>query len=145
MDLEFIRDIATIASPIIGAIAIIVALIISHRSSRQAKDALKDIVAHQADISWGHLHHYCMKNKFEMTEEENRLGFIQKKIAAFEKDGTHSKLEMDELKMQEQLLSTRIKNRQILHENYIKILDNLDQSTKSILFEKTNFEENKKK
>ena len=127
---------AAIASPIIGGVAIIVALIISRRSSRQAQNALKDIVAHQADINWGHLHHYCMENKFEMTEEENRLNFLQKKIAEFEKAGTHSKLEMDELKMQEQLLSTRIRNRQILHENYIKILDNLDKSTKSILFEK---------
>lgn len=130
-------DIATIASPIIGAIAIIVALIISHRSSQQAQDALKDIVAHQADINWGHLEHYCMKNKFEMAEEESRLGFLQKKISEFEKAGTHSKLEMDELKMQEQLLSTRIRNRKILHENYTKILNNLDESTKSILFTKT--------
>lgn len=127
---------ATVLSPIIGVAAIIAALIISHRSSRQAQNALKDIVAHQADINCGHLHHYCMQNKFEMTEEENRLGFLQKKIAEFEIAGTHSKLEMDELKMQEQLLSTRIKNRQILHENYIKILDNFDKSTKSILFEK---------
>lgn len=137
MDWELVKDIATIASPIIGVIAIIVALCISRRSSRQAQNSLKDIVAHQADINWGHLEHYCMKNKFEMAEEENRLAFLQKKISEFEKASICSKLEMDELKMQRELLSTRIKNRQILHENYTKILKNFDESTKSILFTKT--------
>lgn len=148
MSTEVMCDIqfwATVASPIIGAVAIIVALIISYRSSRRAKDALRDIVAHQADIDWGHLQHYFMTNEFEMTEEENRLGFIQKKIAEYEKDSTHARHEMDDLKMQEQLLSTRIKNRKILRNNYVKILGHLDQSTKSILFEKTSFGENKKK
>lgn len=139
MNTELWINIATIASPIIGVLAIIVALIISTRSSRQSKDALKDLVAHQADINWGHLQHYFIMNEFEKTDEENRLTFIQKKITEFEKDGRHSKLELDELKMQEQLLSTRIKNRKILRDNYEIILGNLDKSTKLILFERTNF------
>lgn len=79
-----------------------------------------------------------MMNLFEQTDEQNRLNFLQKKIHEFEKAGTHSKLEMDELRMHEQLLSTRIKNREITNGNYKKLLQKLDISTTSILFEKTN-------
>ena len=143
---------ATVASPVVGAIAIIVALIISYRSSCDAQkqideirkstmqqiNAFKDVIAHQGDIEWGHLQHYYMMNLFEQTDEQNRLNFLQKKIHEFEKAGTHSKLEMDELRMHEQLLSTRIKNREITNGNYKKLLQKLDISTTSILFEKTN-------
>jgi hypothetical protein len=152
MNYELWINIATIASPVIGAIAIIVALGISHLSSRDTQkqideirksttqqiNALKDIIAHQGDIEWGHLQHYYMMNLFEQTDEQNRLNFLQKKIHEFEKAGTHSKLEMDELRMQEQLLLTRIKNREITNGNYKKLLQKLDISTTSVLFEKTN-------
>ena len=43
MDCEVIKDIATIASPIIGAIAIVVALCISRRSSRDAQKQIDEI------------------------------------------------------------------------------------------------------
>lgn len=149
---EQLMFLATVASPIIGAIAIIVALWVSHFSSQDAQkqideirksttqqiNALKDIIAHQGNIEWGHLQHYYMMNLFEQTDEQNRLIFLQKKIHEFEKAGTHSKLEMDELRMHEQVLSTRIKNREITNGNYKKLLQKLDISTTSILFEKTN-------
>lgn len=48
MDFELIKDIATIASPIIGVIAIIVALIISYRSSRDAQRQIDVFMASQA-------------------------------------------------------------------------------------------------
>lgn len=79
MNTELWINIATIASPIIGVLAIIVALIISTRSSRQSKDALKDLVAHQADINWGHLQHYFIMNEFEKTDKiANLLAFLRK-------------------------------------------------------------------
>ncbi len=48
MDWELIKDIATIASPIVGVVAIIVALIISRRSSRDAQKQIDVFMAAQA-------------------------------------------------------------------------------------------------
>lgn len=48
MDCELIKDIATIASPIIGAVAIVVALIVSRRSSRDAQRQIDVFMAAQA-------------------------------------------------------------------------------------------------
>lgn len=48
MDCELIKDIATIVSPIIGAVAIVVALIVSRRSSRDAQRQIDVFMAAQA-------------------------------------------------------------------------------------------------
>jgi hypothetical protein len=147
MDCELIKDIATIASPIIGTIAIIVALWISRRSSRDAQrqideirksteeqiNALKDIIAHQGDIEWGHLQHYYQINEFELVHEENELAYINFRI---EHIGLFKQKEKNELKIEADILSNRIKNRKMMRQNYQELLKGLDQSTNSILFEK---------
>lgn len=146
MNWEIWLHIATIASPIIGAIAIVVALWVSHRSSRDAQkqivelrksteqqiSALKDIVAHQGDIEWGHLQHYYMINEFELVHEENELAYIQFQLKHLRLFGKGK----NELKMEEDMLSARIKNRKIMRDNYAELLKGLNQSTESILFEK---------
>lgn len=146
MSCEIWLNIATIASPIVGVAAIIVALIISHRSSRDAQrqivelrksteqqiSALKDIVAHQGDIEWGHLQHYYMINEFELVHEENELAYIQFQLKHLRLFGKGK----NELKMEEDMLSARIMNRKKMRDNYAELLKGLNQSTESILFEK---------
>lgn len=146
MDWDLWINIATITSPIIGAIAIVVALWVSHRSSRDAQkqivelrksteqqiSALKDIVAHQGDIEWGHLQHYYQINEFELVHEENELAYIQFQLKHLRLFGKGK----NELKMEEDMLSARIKNRKIMRDNYAELLKGLNQSTESILFEK---------
>lgn len=146
---QYISDIqfwATIASPIVGVVAIVVALIISSKSSRDAQRqideirkstdeqirALKDIIAHQGDIEWGHLQHYYMINEFELVHEENELAYIQFQLKHLRLFGKGK----NELKMEEDMLSARIKNRKIMRKNYAELLKGLNQSTESILFEK---------
>lgn len=137
---------ATVASPIVGAIAIIVALWVSHRSSRDAQkqideirkstneqiNALKDIVAHQGDIEWGHLQHYYQINEFELVHEENELAYINFRLKHI---GLFGQKEKNELKIEADILSARIKNRKIMRGNYKELLKGLNQSTTSILFE----------
>ena len=137
---------ATVISPIIGAIAIVVALWVSHRSSRDAQkqivelrksteqqiSALKDIVAHQGDIEWGHLQHYYQINEFELVHEENELAYVNFRL---EHIGLFKQKEKNELKIEADILSARIKNRKIMRDNYNELLKGLNLSTKSILFE----------
>ena len=139
-------NIATIASPIIGVIAIIVALCISRRSSRDAQkqideirkstkeqiNALKDIVVHQGDIQWRHLQHYYQINEFELVHEENELAYINFRLKNL---GLFGHKRKNELKIEADILSARIKNRKIMRENYQELLKDLNQSTTSILFE----------
>lgn len=146
MSCEIWLNIATIASPIVGVAAIIVALIISHRSSRDAQrqideirkstevqiNALKDIVAHQGDIEWGHLQHYYQINEFELVHEENELAYVNFRL---EHIGLFKQKEKNELKIEADILSARIKNRKIMRDNYNELLKGLNLSTKSILFE----------
>lgn len=146
MNLDIILNIATIASPIIGALAIIVAMWISRNSSRDTQKqineirksteqqiyALKDIVAHQGDIEWGHLQHYYQINEFELVHEENELAYINFRL---EHIGLFGQKEKNELKVEAEILSARIKNRKIMRDNYKELLKGLNQSTKSILFE----------
>lgn len=137
---------ATVASPIVGVVAIIVALIISYRSSRDAQkqidelrkstaeqvNALKDIVAHQGDIEWGHLQNYYQINEFEIVQEENELAYINFRL---EHLSLFRQKEKNELKIEADILSARIKNRKIMRDNYLELLKGLNQSTTSILFE----------
>lgn len=146
MECQTWLNIATIASPIVGVAAIIVALIISHRSSRDAQrqideirkstevqiNALKDIVAHQGDIEWGHLQHYYQINEFELVHEENELAYVNFRL---EHVGLFKQKEKNELKIEADILSARIKNRKIMRDNYNELLKGLNLSTKSILFE----------
>lgn len=132
---------ATVISPIIGAAAIVVALIISRRSSRDAQrqideirkskdgqiNALKDIVGHQGDLTWTHLQHYYMQNKFEWYEDQRELAAIQRA----KKSRICTKKQ--ELDTQEEWLSLRIKNRRELLDNYEVLIKDLDESTESIL------------
>lgn len=150
MNEELMGDIqfwATVASPIIGTIAIIVALWISRRSSRDAQrqideirksteeqiNALKDIIAHQGDIEWGHLQHYYQINEFELVHEENELAYINFRL---EHIGLFRQKEKNELKIEADILSNRIKNRKIMKENYQELMKGLNQYTNSLLFEK---------
>lgn len=137
---------ATVASPVVGAIAIIVALIISYRSSCDAQkqideirkstmqqiNAFKDVIAHQGDIEWGHLQQYYQINEFELVHEENELAYIKFRM---ENLGIFKKHELNELKIEADILSARIKNRKILRDNYKELFKGLNQSTESILFE----------
>jgi type III secretory pathway component EscR len=135
---------ATVISPIIGTIAIVVAFYVSRRASKEATqqieeirkstekqvEALKDIVAHQGDIAWVHLQHYYMQNKFEFYEDQRELAVIQrKKSKKWTKD--------QELDTLEEWLTLRIKNRKELLDNYETLIKDLDESTESILYEKS--------
>ncbi|MBO7458609.1 MAG: hypothetical protein J6T80_05075 [Paludibacteraceae bacterium] len=143
---EIWLNIATIASPIIGAIAIIVALCVSRKASKDAQkqideirkstneqiNALKDIVAHQGDIEWGHLQHYYQINEFELVHEENELAYVNFRLEHLNLFGQKEK---NELKIEADILAARIKNRKIMRDNYRELLKGLNQSTTSILFE----------
>ena len=138
-------EIATIASPIVGTIAIVVALIISHRSSRDAQrqidevkqstekqiEALKDIIEHQAYVHNGNLLHYQMQTKFELLEEERDLSYVRIVLDSEKRKVARNRIK--ELELQEQLLELRIKNRKELLENYEAISEQLDKITEALL------------
>lgn len=137
LDINLWLAIATVILAIVSTvIAIVSTRITSKEATRQIDEirkstekqveALKDIVAHQGDIEWGHLQHYYMQNKFELYEDQRELAVIQRKKS---RDWTS----IQELKTQEEWITLRIKNRKELLENYETLLKNLDISTESIL------------
>ena len=103
---------------------------IRHSTNKQV-EALKDIVAHQGDIAWVHLQHYHMQNKFELLEDRRELAIIQ------QTKESRTRTKKQELDTQEKWLSLRIKNREELLDNYETLIKDLDESTESILYDKS--------
>lgn len=93
MDWELWINIATIASPIIGVAAIIVALMISHRSSRDAQkqiDAIRQSTKEQLDAMRDQMNVFMASQAPDMVESlsqyEQQLEELDKQIEDAEEE-----------------------------------------------------------
>lgn len=133
----------TIATIVLSAISIIIAICSSRKTSKNASQqieaisestnqeikALKNVITHQENIAWAIIQHYYMLNQFELAEDKNQLTIIQQELMI----ETDRSIVMN-LKKQELSLSYRIKNREKSNQNYDKLIKILRSATDEILF-----------
>lgn len=93
MDMELCLNIATIASPVVGVAAIVVALWISHRSSRDAQkqiDAIRQSTKEQLDAMRDQMNVFMASQAPDMVESlsqyEQQLADLDEQIEEAEED-----------------------------------------------------------
>lgn len=138
MSMEFWLQIATIASPIIGAVAIIVSLWISHQSSKEAKEQiLKMSQLLETFVAAENIHLVGIKqeNAKALAELEPKIQELQLQLSTVspfravcsieEKDEQRARQTLlDELQMLNKKKEDFLKEQSLIHDYIIRISKN---------------------